>query len=139
VKAQSTIREMNDRMRAIIDASADAIISVDEDERIVVFNIAAEKLFQLPAAEALGQTIDRFIPARFRGSHRVHVRNFSQYGATLRAMGQFTRLTALRADGSEFPIEAAISHASAGGRDLFTVTIRDITQRKAAEAAQASL
>lgn len=139
VKAQTQIREMNDRLRAIIDASADAIISVDADERVVVFNIAAEKLFQLPAAEALGQNLDRFIPTRFRGSHRVHLRKFGQHGATMRTMGQFARLTALRADGTEFPIEAAISRARAGGKDLFTVTIRDITQRREAEAAQASL
>jgi len=137
-KAQSLIREAKDRMQAIIDASADAIISVDESERIVVFNIAAEKLFHLPAAEALGQTIDRFIPARFRSGHHGHMRNFGQHGATLRGMGQFARLTALRADGSEFPIEASISHARAGGKDLFTVTIRDITVRREAEAAQAS-
>jgi PAS domain S-box-containing protein len=137
-KAQSLVRETKDRMLAIINASMDAIISVDEDERIVVFNIAAEKLFQLPAAEALGQPIDRFIPARFRSGHHAHLRNFSQRGVTMREMGQFARLSALRADGREFPIEASISHARTGGKDLVTVTIRDITERRQAEAAQAS-
>lgn len=137
-KSQSRAREANERMQAIIDASIDAIISTDEDQRIVVFNIAAEKLFGLPASEALGQTIDRFIPARFRSGHRVHMRNFSQDGVTLRGMGQFARLSALRADGSEFPIEASISHARTGGKNLLTVIIRDITERRQAEAAQAS-
>lgn len=137
--AQSLVREARDRMQAIIDASIDAIISVDEDERIVVFNIAAEKLFRLPAAEAIGQTIDCFIPARFRSGHHGHMRNFSQNGVTLRGMGQFARLSALRADGKEFPMEASISHARTGGKDLFTVTIRDITERREAEAVQASL
>jgi len=138
-KAQSLIREAKDRMQAIIDASTDAIISVDEDERIVVFNLAAEKLFRLPATEALGQTIGRFIPARFRGGHHGHMSNFGQNGVSLRGMGQFARLSALRADGGEFPIEASISHARTGGKDLFTVTIRDITERREAEAAHASL
>jgi hypothetical protein len=138
-KAQNLIREAKDRMQAIIDASMDAIISVDEDERIVVFNIAAEKLFRLPAAEAFGQTLDRFIPSRFRGGHHGHMRNFGQNGVSLRGMGQFARLSALRADGTEFPIEASISHARAGGKDFFTVTIRDITERREAEAAHASL
>jgi PAS domain S-box-containing protein len=137
-KAQSLIREAKDRMQAIIDASTDAIVSVDENERIVVFNLAAERLFQLPATAAFGQPIDRFIPARFRSGHHGHMRKFSQNGAALRGMGQFARLSALRADGTEFPIEASISHARAGGKDLFTVTIRDITERREAEAAQAS-
>jgi len=52
-------------------------------------------------------------------------------------MGQFARLTALRADGSEFPIEASISHARTSGKNLLTVIIRDITERREAEAAQA--
>jgi PAS domain S-box-containing protein len=66
------------------------------------------------------------------------MRNFSQNGVTLRGMGQFARLSALRADGSEFPIEASISHARTGGKNLLTVIIRDITERREAEAAQAS-
>ena len=124
---------------AIIDASMDAIISVDESERIVVFSAAAEKLFQLSAAEAMGQKIDRFIPVRFRDRHHAHMRLLVQGGATNRAMGQFAQLSALRPDGKEFPIEASISHVVTGSGHLLTVTMRDITDRKQAEAVRASL
>jgi PAS domain S-box-containing protein len=123
----------------IIDAAMDAIISVDENERIVVFSASAEKLFQLSAAEAIGQKMDRFIPERFRGGHHVHMRQFMHSGASVRAMGQFTQISALRPDGTEFPIEASISHIMTGGNHFFTVTMRDITAHKQAEAARVLL
>ncbi|MBL0124381.1 MAG: PAS domain S-box protein [Betaproteobacteria bacterium] len=104
---------------ALISASLDAIISVNEDERIVVFSPAAEKMFQLSAAEAIGQTIHRFIPARFREVHDAHVRQFRQNGVTARTDRQFTRVSALRSDGSEFPVEASISHAVIDGKHFF--------------------
>ncbi len=124
---------------AIIDASLDAIITIDESESIVVFNGAAEKLFQFSASEAIGQTIDRFIPVRFRSAHHAHLRRFGQSGDTVRKMGQFTKLSAVRKDGLEFPIEASISHIVTGGSHLFTVTMRDITEREQAESARVSL
>ena len=126
-------------MRAIIDASTEAIISVDDVGHVVVFNIAAETMFRFPAAKALGQTIDLFIPARSRAIHRDHLRNFAEHGVSVREMGQYVRLSALRSDGSEFPIEASISRTRAGGKNLFTVSLRDITGRREAEAAVASL
>ncbi|MBL0124384.1 MAG: PAS domain S-box protein [Betaproteobacteria bacterium] len=121
------------RAAAIIDASMDAIIGVDEFECVVVFSAAAEKMFQLSAGEAMGQTIDRFIPARFRGGHRAHFREFMKNAHTRRMGGQFMPVSALRADGTEFPIEASISHIAIEDKHLFTVTLRDITQRKQAE------
>jgi two-component system, cell cycle sensor histidine kinase and response regulator CckA len=127
------------RAAAIIDASMDAIISVDEFECIVVFSATAEKLFQIPAADAIGQSIDRFIPARFRASHRQHLREYMHGGRGKRMGGQFSRLCALRKDGTEFPIEASISLIASGDNQLFTVTLRDITERERAEAAHAEL
>jgi signal transduction histidine kinase len=73
------------------------------------------------------------LPARFRGAHRGHIDNFGKTGVTSRRMGDVTTLWALRADGSEFPIEAAISQASEGGRRYYTVILRDITVRKQSE------
>ena len=124
---------------AIIDSSMDAIISVDEDENISVFNKAAEALFQINSAEAIGQKIDRFIPARFRSDHHAHILNFMKSGVTARQMGQFTKLRAMRLDGTEFPIEASISHVEAGSKHLFTVTLRDNTERERAEGTRALL
>jgi len=108
----------------------DAIITVDEDHRIVLFNEAAERMFGCMAAEAMGQTIERFIPECFS---RAHPRHSSETGGANRATSRQRSLSALRADGTEFPIEAAISKIEVGGRKLYTVIQRDITERKQAE------
>ena len=113
----------------------DAIISIDEGQRVVLFNAAAERMFGCAAAEALGQPLDRLIPARLRAAHQSHVRTFEATGVTSRAMGKLGALTALRSDGREFPIEASISQAEIGGSKLFTVILRDITERREAEEA----
>jgi PAS domain S-box-containing protein len=107
----------------------DAIITVDEDQKIVLFNRAAEKLFLCARAEALGTSLERFLPERFRDRHRSHIERFAATGATSRRMGDATTLWALRADGTEFPIEASISHTAEGGRRLYTVILRDIALR----------
>jgi len=127
------------KLAAIINSSLDAIITIDDAERVLVFNTAAEQLFRLPAADAIGQTLDRFIPARFRSAHRGHIREFMASGVTSRKMGQFTRLTALRQDGMEVPIEASIAHIIADGKHFFTVTLRDVSERAAADAIRESL
>ena len=113
----------------------DAIISIDETQRVVLFNTAAERMFGCAAAEAFGQPLDRFIPAPLREAHRAHVLAFGATGATSRAMGKLRDLTALRAGGQEFPIEASISQTEVDKAKLFTVILRDITKRKAAEEA----
>ena len=118
---------------AIVDSAMDAIITVDREQRIVLFNRAAEAMFGCARELALGDRLDRFIPARFRDAHRSHIERFGTTGETRRRMGENMVLWALRADGSEFPIEASISHAGGPGERLFTVILRDVTQRKAQE------
>ncbi len=124
---------------AIVNSSMDAIITVDEDERILVFNAAAERLFNLSAEAAIGQSMDRFIPSRFRAGHHGHIRAFMAGGTEARKMGQFSRLSALRQDGEEFPIEASVSHVLVDGKHFLTVTLRDVSEREAAEALRDSL
>jgi PAS domain S-box-containing protein len=111
----------------------DAVITVDEEQKIVLFNRAAEQVFGARRAEALGTPLDRFIPQRFRKAHRGHVERFGHTGVTSRRMGDVTTLSGLRADGEEFPIEASISQVSEDGKRYFTVILRDITLRKQAE------
>jgi PAS domain S-box-containing protein len=134
-RAEQGLRESQARFEGIIESATDAIISIDEAQRVVLFNAAAERMFGCAAAEALGQPLDRFIPERLRAAHRAHVRAFGATGMTSRAMGKLGDLTALRADGREFPIEASISQTEVGGAKLFTVILRDITERKEAEEA----
>ena len=127
---QTVLEESHGRLAAVMDSAMDAIIAVDQDQRIVLFNQAAEAAFRCGRGEALGSKLDRFIPARFRAAHGAHIERFAATGVTSRRMGDATTLWALRADGVEFPIEASISQASEGGQRLYTVILRDVTRRK---------
>ena len=118
------------QLAAIVDSAMDAIISVDGNQRIVLFNRAAEQVFRVRREEALGALLERFLPARFRAAHRKHIEHFGSTGVTSRRMGDVTTLWALRSDGAEFPIEASISQSGAPGDRHYTVILRDITRRK---------
>jgi len=138
-KTEAELRDSQLRLGGIVEAAMDAVIAIDEGQRIVVFNDAAEQMFGCPARDAIGSPIDRFIPERFREAHCEHVRQFSDTSTTARrTMGASGALWGLRANGQEFPIEAAISQTRAGaqGKKLFTVIVRDITERKQFEEAR---
>lgn len=124
-----------DRIEAIVSSAMDAIISLDQDQRIVMFNPAAEALFGWDASHALGQRVDILIPERFREQHRQHVTRFSATGDTTRSMHSLIALMGLRSDETEFPFEATISQKAVAGEKLLTVILRDITQRKQSEEA----
>ena len=121
------------RVAGIVGSAMDAVISVDAAQHIVLFNAAAERMFGCPAAQALGQSLDRFVPASARATHAGHVQAFGRTGVTSRSMRSLGALMALRADGVEFPIEASISQVDDGGRPVYTVILRDITERLQAE------
>jgi len=124
------------RLAGIIRSSMEAIISVDENQHVVLFNPMAETLFGLPADQALGRSLGDFMPDRFRAAHAMHVARFGVTGVSDRQMGRQRTLYALRQDGTEFPIEASISQATDdSGHKLYTVMLRDITARVGAEAA----
>jgi PAS domain S-box-containing protein len=130
---EEELRESQAQLTGIIQSAMDTIITVDDQQRIVLFNAAAEKMFRCPAADAVGQSIERFIPQRFRMQHAGHIRRFGETGVTSRGMGTLSALWAVRADGEEFQIEASISQIVTGGKKLFTVILRDVTERKQAE------
>lgn len=122
------------RLMAIIRSSGEAIVTIDEEQRIVMFNPAAEQVFRCSAMDAIGGSIDRFIPERFRGSHHKHVDRFGETGVTERKMGrQQPILVGMRADGEEFPLEASISQIRDDQGKFYTVMLRDITERVRAE------
>ena len=121
------------RLESIIESAMDSIITVDEGQRVVLFNRAAEQMFGCSPREAVGQPLDRFLPARFRGAHRHHVQTFGQSGVTSRKMGKLGTVMGLRSNGDEFPIEAAISHVDVEGKTYYTVILRDITERVLAQ------
>src|SRR5678815_1090268 len=83
----AALQESQDRLSGILGSAMDAIITIDLDQRIVLFNAAAEHMFGCPVAEALGQPISRFIPERFRGVHAEHIREFAETGVANRTLG----------------------------------------------------
>jgi PAS domain S-box-containing protein len=131
---EQALKESEIRYSGIVNSAMDAIISIDEDERITVFNHAAEILFACPVDEALGQPLGRFLPERYRTGHSAHIRRFGETGETIRSMHLLNELTGLRATGEEFPIEAAISQVTVEGTKFYSVILRDITERKQMEA-----
>ena len=132
-RADEALRDSQERLLGIISSAMDAIITVDNDQKIIVFNRAAEKIFRCPATEAIGQTIDRFIPRKFRDAHREHIRSFGQTGVSSRSLESPGTLMAVRADGEDFPVEATISQVKTGAERLYTVILRDISMRKRTE------
>ncbi|HJV11130.1 MAG TPA: PAS domain-containing sensor histidine kinase, partial [Burkholderiales bacterium] len=133
-RARDALGEAQRRLGAIVDSAMDAVITVDYEQRIVLFNRAAEQVFGARREEMLGAPLDRLIPVRYRIAHHGHVEAFGRTGVTSRRMGDVTTLWALRPhSGEEFPIEASISQTSEEGRRFYTVILRDITRRKQAE------
>src|SRR5215472_11081405 len=128
-QSDQRVGENPDLLASIVGSAMDAVIAVDDAQRIVLFNAAAEKIFACPANEAVGSAIERFIPQRFRAGHSTRVRQFDKSGVTSRTLGSLGTLWGLRATGEEFPIEASISKVESAGKKFFTAVIRDSTQR----------
>ncbi len=120
-------------LTGLVETCMDAIVTVDDRQRIVLFNPAAEKMFGYPAAEVMGQPLSLLIPERVRAAHTEHIRQFGESGQTARAMGVLGEVRGVRRSGEEFPIEASITQVTAQGRRLFTAILRDTTRRRQAE------
>ena len=137
LKEDASLREQavegRTRLRAIVDSAMDAIITVDEKQRIVLFNDAAERIFGHSSATMMGTPLENLIPERFRAAHANHIGRFGATGATTRRMGAKLVLHGLRANGEAFPIDASISQVTTAGHKFFTVILRDVTERMRAD------
>jgi len=132
-RAEKALSESRARLAAILGSARDAVVTVDAEQRIILFNASAERMFGCRAEEAIGGALDDLIPERFHAIHREHVRKFAESGTTRRS-GAPLEVVGLRANGEEFPVDASISRAQCGGQKLLTVMLRDSTERKRAEA-----
>jgi PAS domain S-box-containing protein len=120
------------RKGAILQTALDAIITIDEQGNVLEFNPAAEQMFGYNRAEILNQEMAAFIvPPSLREQHRQGLARYRPTGEGP-VIGQRIEITALRADGTEFPIELAITRIPLDGPPMFTAYIRDITERKQA-------
>ncbi len=133
-EAQNSERRSEERLSGILAIAADAIVSMDEKGRIVLFNQGAERIFGYTSAEIMGQPLDTLIPQRIRSSHAAHVQRFAASGVTAQRMGERREVAGLRKDGTEFPAEASISKLVVDGSTTFTAVLRDVTDRKRLEA-----
>jgi diguanylate cyclase (GGDEF)-like protein/PAS domain S-box-containing protein len=127
------VRASEAKFSGILDIAYEAIISIDEVQRILIFNKGAEKIFGYSRTEAVGQPLDILLPEGFRATHRSHVAEFGATGKTSRRMGESREVSGRRKSGEEFPGEASISKLELGREKIFTVVLRDITERRRME------
>jgi PAS domain S-box-containing protein len=129
-----SLMEANDRYHQTIDSVMDAIVAVDEEQNILFFNPAAERMFGLTASQVTGRPLTMLIPQQLREGHRLHVDRYMRSNVGSRRMGPQLDISGLRADGTEFPIESTISQMMIDGKRQFTAVLRDMTDRRRAEA-----
>lgn len=122
---------VNDRA---VNAASEAIVTVDEQQRIVMINPAAQRMFGCSAADALGSPLSRFIPADRREAHARHVADFARTGALEASMGERGLINGLRANGEVFVAAASISRVAVSGPDgpihYFTALLRDLSREQ---------
>lgn len=134
-QADQALRESEARLAGILDIAREAIISVDQTQRIIIFNKGSEAIFGYAADEIMGQPLDLLIPDRFQPSHHQHIIEFAEGPTDARRMGERIELFGRRKNGAEFPAESSISRLRLGDQTIFTVVLRDITERKRVETA----
>lgn len=139
-RAELTLKESEAKFAGIISIAADASITIDEDQRINIFNRGAERIFGYTREEVIGRDLGMLLPARMQVKHRQHVAALVAGVETSRQMSdQNTTIVGVRKNGEEFPAEATISKLLVGRTTLATVTLRDITERKRMEMEQTVL
>ena len=133
LRAGEAVSRSEARKSALLAASLDAVIVMDHEGRVVEFNRAAEQIFERPAEEAIGAELAALvIPPALRERHRAALRRTVETGESA-LIGQRLELTGMHADGSEFPVELAITRIPGSDPPMFTGTVRDITRRQREE------
>lgn len=134
-RARGELNAAKARFEGMLAIAEDAIISIDRAGRITLFNRGAERIFGYASSDILGRPLDVLLPERVIGAHRDHVDEFARSGDIARAMGERREVFGVRSSGEEFPAEASISKLDLGEDLVFTVILRDITERKCADEA----
>ncbi len=133
-EALQALKDENLRMARMLLMAEDAIVSCDADQSITFFNLGAARMFGYPAEEVIGRPLGMLLPEGARGVHPALMAAFGAGATPSRMMSERREVSALRKNGEVFPVEAAITRITVGGRLTFTAHLRDITPRKAAQA-----
>lgn len=120
-------RSNDERFAGIVRLSEDAIISIDDEQRITLFNASAERIFGYRAEEVLGKRLDILIPERYHQAHFEHVSRFRSAADTVRPMNERGEIHGIRKDGTEFPAQASILKFVVDNETILTVRMRDMT------------
>lgn len=138
-QAEQALQASQARFAGILEIANDAIIAIESNQQITLFNQGAEKIFGYTAAEVLGQPLSLLLPERFTTTHYHQVNQFAQSAGQARRMGERGEIIGRRKDGTEFPAEASISKLQLGNNYIVTAILRDISDRKRAEASMSQL
>ena len=135
-RAELAVRESEARTRAVIDSALECVISIDASGTITEWNPASERTFGWSCEQAVGRELAALIvPSAMREAHRAGLRRYLETGET-RLLGRRMEMRAVRADGTEFPVELTITRVPVAGPASFTGYLRDISDRKRAEELQ---
>ena len=135
-QSEQHLHEQGEVLSAVINSASDAVISVDLEGRITLFNPAAARIFGHPASSMIGQPLDVLLPQMQRAQHLGHLQRFAESHTTTRPMG-VGRVAGQRADGETLDLEASISQITVRGNKVLTAILRDVTERVRAERAVA--
>lgn len=129
-RAHESLQDSEKRKAGILESAFDGLVTIDHRGEILEFNRAAESMFGVPRARAVGREMAGIIiPERYREQHRKGLAHYLVTGEGP-VLGKLIELSAVRADGTEFPVELAITPIKVAGPPMFTGHIRDITERK---------
>ncbi|UCE60875.1 MAG: PAS domain S-box protein [Phycisphaerales bacterium] len=135
VRAEQALRDSEEHLRTVINASKDAIIAINENGTVTLFNPAAEQMFKRQASEVLGGALDCLMPEEYRNRHSGLVRSYFTEGTPNGAIGRTVELPAVRSDGERFSVELSLSVGQREGERFALAVVRDVTDRKLAEQA----
>jgi hypothetical protein len=135
-QVETALRISQARFAGILEIASDAIITINNQQRIILFNHGAEQIFGYSLTEILGQPLSLLLPERFQQIHQQHIEDYDRSGSGARRMGERKAIWGRRKDGREFPAEASISKLEMDGEIIFTIILRDISDREQADLAR---